>query len=341
MRGNILTIALVLFLISIPVMRVDAAASGDATVTSIPGLGEMTEEDIAELGEFTQELISEYPTADGNRLVSVIREPATSMSYDPATNRYRYTLPDGEWVECNIPQGAYYRGGVEFTTSENISSLSVLRDGVTSIADAPYRASGNYVVTFWDINVEGDAYKAYRFDFVFTIYSDYRINISLINAPLGMEIEELIFNGQSRTLNDNKNALLIHDGDFRVVFTGDGAVFEMVFTRDTTPPVIEISPEYIYRSTVDEYPHYEVPDKDTIVTVRRNYVEENMPYGELLLNGYYELKATDPVGNERIYAFTVKAPLPVFSARMLVFPLIFIAAAIGVAIYTRRNMQVR
>ena len=182
---------------------------------------------------------------------------------------------------------------------------------------------------------------AYRFDYVFTLCSDPRMNISLLNAPLGMEIEELSYEGRIQEIADKNSALLVRDGDYHVLFTGDGVYYEMNFTRDTVPPVLEITPEYRYRITMDENPRWSTTEQGTIVTVKRNYTEEEMPYGEILLNGFYQLTARDSAGNARTYEFTVKAPLPFFTPKMLIIPSLLILAAIAVAIYTRRNMSVR
>ncbi len=344
MRKFILCIVsvFILFIPCVSVYASDANVQGNGSqVYDIPGLGEMTEEDIAGLGEITQELISGYQGIDTTYGVTVVREPETVLTYNDTTSRFRYTLPDGEWIECNIPQGALYRGSVVFNTSDNISSLSALRDGSAYTLTSPYQESGSYVITFWDISVGGDANMAYRFDYVFTLCSDPRMNISLLNAPLGMEIEELSYEGRIQEISDKNSALLVRDGDYHVLFTGDGVYYEMNFTRDTVPPVLEITPEYRYRITMDENPRWSTTEQGTIVTVKRNYTEEEMPYGELLLNGFYQLTARDSAGNERTYEFTVKAPLPFFTPKMLIIPTLLILAAIAVAIYTRRNMSVR
>lgn len=342
MRVNILCIISAIFLVVTPSVCVHAnEAAGSGQVYQVPGLGEMTEEDIAGLGEITQELISGYQGADTTYGVTVVREPDTLLTYNEAASRFRYTLPDGEWIECNVPQGAFCRGSVVFNTSSNISSLSALRDGKSYTPASPYQESGSYTVTFWDISVDGDANTAYRFDYVFTICSDPRMNISLVNAPQGMEIEELSYNGRIQEISDKGCALLVRDGDYHILFGGDGVYYEMNFTRDTIPPVLEIVPGYRYRTTVTENPHWMITEQGTNVTVKRNYTEETMPYGELLLNGFYQLIAEDAAGNARIYEFTVKAPLPFFTPKMLIIPSLLILAAIALALYARRNMNVR
>ena len=113
MRKFILCIVsvFILFIPCVSVYASDANVQGNGSqVYDIPGLGEMTEEDIAGLGEITQELISGYQGIDTTYGVTVVREPETVLTYNDTTSRFRYTLPDGEWIECNIPQGALPSG---------------------------------------------------------------------------------------------------------------------------------------------------------------------------------------------------------------------------------------
>ena len=320
-----------------------ASVSGEtaAPVADVPGLGELTQEDIDGLGFFTKELIDEYGGAAGTYPVTVVREPELELEYNAELDRYRYILPDGQWVECNIPQGAFCRGSATFRSSDDISNLAVYKDGKVYRGSSPFQEVGSYVVTWWDFNVNGDADFAYRLDYVFTIYSDPRMNISFINAPEGMEISELRFNGKSRDLSGEKCALLVADGDYSFVFTGGGAVFETDFIRDTVPPVIMFDPDYSYEGVMEKTPRFNVPDRSAKLSVLRNYVDVELPYGEIPVNGYYEMRVSDSAGNTRRYRFTVKAPLPFFTKRLVIIPAVAAAAILMIVLNTRRNTRVR
>jgi hypothetical protein len=104
--------------------------------------------------------------------------------------------------------------------------------------------------------------------------------------------------------------------------------------------VIEFTPEYRYGEEINSEVNYRIPEPGSRLTIYRNYVEVELPSGNIPVNGDYKLHVADSVGNTRVYAFSVKAPVRVFTPKMLLIPLALLAAAVIAGIYWRRNMRV-
>ena len=323
-------------------VSVSENATGDASgaVLEIPGWGNITQEDIDELTGYTRQVTDEYLVANQERPMVIEREPDLEMTYNPYYERYRYTLPDGQWIECNVPQGAFYRGSVDFNVSEGITGVTYYQDGKTASGRGPFQESGSYVMTFWDLNVFGDANRAYRVDYCFTIYSDYRMNLTHIEAPDGMEVAEIWHEGQPQELTQKRFVQAREDGNYHIVFAGANSFYVMDYIRDTTPPVIEFTPQYRRNTQINSEVNYRINEPDTKLTIYRNYVEVEMPRGRIPVNGDYRLKVEDSCGNAREYVFSVKAPVQVFTKKMLLIPVLLILATVLAGIYWRRNMRV-
>ncbi|MBR1471860.1 MAG: hypothetical protein IJ600_09505 [Lachnospiraceae bacterium] len=309
----------------------------------IPGFGILTQQEINEIAGYTQGIADEYLTSGEDRPMEIIREPDMLMFYDAEASRYRYILPDGQWIECNIPQGAFTRGQVNFNTSNAISGLAHYRDGVSGVGRGPFLESGSYVVTFWDLNVGGDANKAYRLDFCFTIYSDIVMNLSHIEAPAGMETAEVQLDGRPLLLSDTDRRFLQcrEDGEYQIAFEGGGARYEMRFVRDTTPPAVRFTPEYSYGKQYDRTVYFTPTDPQAQLEVLRNQTEVSFPKGEIIANGEYTLTVSDAVGNSREYRFSIRAPIPLPWKQYGIVFVIGVLALTGASVYWRRNMTVR
>ena len=324
----------------------NAPADPSGTVLEIPGWGSITQEDIDELTGYTRDATGEYWEQNLEKPMVIIREPDLAMTYDPSYERYRYTLPDGQWIECNIPQGAFCREKVDFNVSENITGVTYYRDGAVASGKGPFQECGSYVMTFWDLNVFGDANRAYRVDYCFTIYSDHHMNLTHIEAPDGMEVSEVLFDERSLELTQTRFVQAMEDGTYHIVFSvpdssdEDPVSYEMDFIRDTTPPVITFSPEYRINTVMGSEVSYQVEEPSAKLRILRNYVEVELPKGKIPVNGSYRLEVSDASGNTRVYAFSVKAPVQIFNKKMLLIPVILLLAAVLAGAYWRRNMRV-
>ena len=306
----------------------------------IPGWGSLSQEDIDELAGMARQATGEYLDQNNERPLIIEREPDLELLYLPEYNHYRYVFPDGQWIEYNVPQGAYCRGRVEFFTSQGITGVTYYKDGVTQAGKGPFLEDGSYVMVFWDLNVFGDVNRAYRLDYCFTIYNDYRMNLTHMQAPAGMHVEQVLYEGEEQEVSRTDYVQAYRDGNYHIVFTGAGGVFETDFIRDTTPPVIRFEPEYRIGQKYEQELTYQINETDASLQIFRNYVSVELPDGVIGVNGDYRLEVKDPVGNVRNYVFNVRAPVQVFSAKMLLIPLVLLLAAIGAAAYWRRNMRV-
>lgn len=312
----------------------------DGRVIDANELGPITQQDIDEIAAYTQQLTQSFSEKDPERPMVIEREPDMLLAYYPDVCRYRYYLPDGQWIECNVPQGAYCRGSVDFLTSENITCISYLKDGETQGGKGPFLETGTYEVIFWDLAVEGDNDRAYRVDYCFTIYSDHTMNLSHIEAPSNMEVTEVWYEGKPQEITSTRHIQNRRDGSYHIVFEGGGARYEMDYKRDTTPPVIEFTPEYRYGCEMDREVYYTIPEQDAKLEIYRNYVLSELPRGYIPINGAYRMIVKDKAGNHRTYEFSIKAPIPLFSGKLLFIPVGLVAAALIAMLYFRRNMRV-
>ena len=309
-------------------------------VIEVDGVGTITQQDIDEIAAYTQQLTQSLSEKDPERPMVIEREPDMLMQYNNDYQMYHYMLPDGQWIECNVPQGAYCRGSVEFLTSENITCISYFKDGETMGGRGPFLENGTYEVIFWDLSVNGDADRAYRVDYCFTIYSDHTMNLSHIEAPANMEVTEVWYEGKPQEIRNPYHVHNLMDGSYHIVFEGGGAQYVMDYIRDTAPPVIEFTPAYEYGCEMHSEVNYTIKEQNAKLEIYRNYVLSELPRGYIPVNGAYRMIVTDPAGNYRKYEFTIKAPIPLFSKKLLWIPVALVAAALIAMLYFRRNMRV-
>lgn len=273
--------------------------------------------------------------------INVIREPDMELLYDESSRKYRYLLPDGEWIEANIPQGAYCRGEVTLSSSTNLSNLTTYLNGeLYTGKEGKYIEPGNYIVTYWDLEVFGDDKTAYRVDFCFHIYSDRRMNLSLIPAPMGMSVSKVFLDGNELEVEKKDFVHLLKDGNYSIEFASDNASYKMEYTRDTISPCVIFSTTFENGEVLKKEISFSKSSDVSQMKVYRDGVAVTALGGKIAVNGKYEIDVMDVAGNSRSYYFILRAGNPFPVKNMVILLLLFLLAAVILLLYARRHMKV-
>ena len=274
--------------------------------------------------------------------VNIVREP--DMQLLGGDGYFRYVLNDGEWIEANVPQGAYTRGNVQLSSSSGLTSISGFRNGefITS-EDNCYKQEGSYIITFWELEpVQGDK-EVYRVDFCFDIIREPTMNLSMVTAPMGMKIAYAKKDGDAYPTEDTGRLFAKADGDYEILFTGindASLIYSMSFTRDTVPPALKFKPEFVKGEVLDEPLYYSGGEDIAELRILRDGVEVTAVEGVIRVNGKYALDVADRAGNSRRYEFIIKNGIPLPVGRMVIIPVILIIAGGIILVHARKNMRV-
>lgn len=275
---------------------------------------------------------------------NIVREPDVNFSYDSSRGLYRYTLPDGEWIECNVPQGGFTRNAVTIRYSDGLSSLSSYKDGEIYLSEnTSYKEAGSYNVTIWDLGASTEGGVAYRFDYCFNIYQNYDMNISVIRAPGGMRIKAVEYNGEYERCDDDRKVVMRRDGNYRIRFEGisdPGAVYSMELTRDTSPPKLIFTPDFKNGDTINEDLYFARSPEVKDMVIHRDGVLVGAEAGRITVVGQYLIEVSDEAGNTRSYEFILKPGLPLPKKQMVILLVILLVVGVGVFLHGRRNMKV-
>ncbi|MCR4585841.1 MAG: hypothetical protein K5686_08985 [Lachnospiraceae bacterium] len=277
-----------------------------------------------------------------NAEINITREPEMKLS--GRDGLFRYTLPDGEWIEANVPQGAYTRGTVQLACSPGLTNISGLLNGEFIAGDEKiYRQEGSYIVTFWDLESATAKDEAYRVDFCFRIFRDPVMNLSMVRAPKGMRIAYAKKNGDAYPTAGATNFYAKSDGTYELFFMGTedtGLSYSMSFSRDTAPPALKFDPEPGTGEVIADNVYFSGGDDVAELKIKRDGAEVTALEGCIKVNGSYLIEIADAAGNYRSYEFTVKNGIPFPVERVIIISAILIIAGGVILIYARKNMQV-
>lgn len=272
------------------------------------------------------------------------RNPEMELDVDGETSMYQYTLPDGTYIRCDVPQGGQSGTAARMELSEKLNLYRVLRDGEP--VEAPqgllFDRPGSYQVTVWDNELGLDGPDAYRVDYCFTLYGQGGRSISYINAPMGFYTEQVIRDGQILKNDSGNSVHLESDGSYELRFAqkGGDARWTMKFKRDTTPPCLnflqELNPDEVIREEVSYIPS----EAGTRIRVYRNGQLVETMDNRIAVDGAYQIVVSDAAGNEREYRFVLREGFDVITKEWMIIPLVLLAAAAGCIVYWRRTMRV-
>lgn len=277
-----------------------------------------------------------------NAEISIVREP--DMELSGGNGKFRYTLDNGEWIEANVPQGAYTRETVELSCSPGLTNISGLYNGGFITGEEKiYRQEGDYIITFWDLGAAQEQSEAYRIDYCFRIMRDPSQNLSMINAPMGMGIAYAKRNGDAYPAASADKLYINRDGTYEIMFidtSGKGLSYSMSFARDTAPPLIRFTPEFSKGEIISQTLYFSGNEDIAELQIRRDGVNVAANGGCIKVNGRYTLEIADRAGNSRQYEFTIKNGIPFPTRRVVIISAILIIAGGIVLIHARKNMQV-
>ena len=277
-----------------------------------------------------------------NAEISIVREP--DMELSGGNGKFRYTLKNGEWIEANVPQGAYTREAVEINCSSGLTNISGLYNGeIITGEEKIYRQEGDYILTFWDLGAAQEQSEAYRIDYCFRIVREPSLNLSMITAPMGMSIAYAKRNGDAYPAASADKLFVNRDGSYEIMFidnSGYGLSYSMSFSRDTAPPLLRFTPEFSKGEVIRETLYFSGNEDIAVLQIKRDGAEVAAREGCIKVNGRYTMEIADRAGNSREYEFIIKNGIPFPTQRVVIISVILIIAGGIVLIYARKNMQV-
>lgn len=272
----------------------------------------------------------------------VEKNPPLTMKYMEEKGMFRYTLPDGAYFEINVPVGGFTRRQVQVNLSDQLHIYQIYCDGepVPFSEEQVFAKTGSYEIIARDNEVGLDGDVSYRVAIGFHIYLTQTMNISHINAPLGLTIASVSLNGVPMETHGNY-LHMEEDGTYLAAFADNqGTVrWEMEFTRDTVPPRLDFDRQ-VDGMTVQEPVTFTVSEPAAQIHILRNGAEATASLNRIAANGSYRLEVSDQAGNVREYSFVLRAGYTVFDKRMVIIPLLLLLAAGGAFAYNRRSIRV-
>lgn len=288
--------------------------------------------------DYTESLKSISDSAN----VVIEDDPPLRVNFLEDKGMFRYTLPDGQYFEANVPVGGWARGKLFLSLSDGLSALSVRRDGeaVDFTEGLDFNQAGSYEVMMMDniLGTQGDI--SYRVRAGFQIYKAGAMNLSHVNAPLGLFVGSTFLEGQP-VETGREFFHMEKDGSYRIVFEDEGgeALWEMEFVRDGTAPALFFDP-YADGMLLHDQVSYKASQPEAKIRIWRNHQEVVAPLNRIAVNGVYHVEARDEAGNVRDYDFSIQIQYHLWDKRLLIIPFLLLLLAGGCFAWWRRNLRV-
>lgn len=273
--------------------------------------------------------------------VTNVENPELKLRVEP-DGMFRYTLPDGEYFRMNVPQGGWSRSQVTVELSDNLRAYVVRRDGVSeSFAEGlQFAHTGSYEILVRDNEFGMNGETSYTVTICFVLYPSKVLNLSHVNAPMGLSLVSARHNGTPVVCGD-RFIHLEEDGSWMLEFAdSDGIIrWQMEFERDTTPPLLRFSQE-VDGKVLTEPAAFTISELTAQVLIKRNGEEAFASLDQIAANGVYHIEVTDQAGNVRDYDFTMAAGQEIDWWIFVLVPVIGLLAAAGIIIYWKDNIRV-
>lgn len=278
----------------------------------------------------------------GQGEVRVVEDPPLTVSYRPWEGVFRYTFPDGEYFDTNVPVGGWFRGRLHISVSDGLLALSVRRDGepVDFTDGLDFGQAGSYEVVMRDNLLGTGGEASYRVAAGFHLYVSETMNISLVSAPQGLVLDTALLDGNP--LDTGKDFLHMgRDGRYSLLFADSQGqrCWAMEFVRDTKAPAAEFD-RYADGGLLTDPVSFGLSEPMAKVRIWRNREEVQASSRKIAVNGVYHMEVSDEAGNVRDYDFSVRIRYALWNKNLFIIPFLFLLLAGAGFAYWRRNMRV-
>lgn len=261
-----------------------------------------------------------------------------SMSYDPASGRYVFSHPDGEF-RCTAADGMILSQPVSVESGD--SAISVYRDGaeVNEREWQSLEVPGEYAVYAG----MGDTGRRMM---TFTIVGAHTNRIYGYSVPEGFFIRRAERNGEE-TGFERYFVNMEGEGDYVVEYRCPAAdlTYTLTTTIDRTPPELLVTGRVGRDGRIHSSATFSVTGEDGTVSILRDGAPYTASYsaGEGVLKepGAYSLSITDEAGNTMTYDFEIMVYLDSNSVLFLLLVLAALGTVTGLVIWKRKNFKTR
>ena len=301
-----------------------------------------------DIDQFTEEYLEKIErgevTFDELGREKIVNPPLTMKMVQ--NGNIRYTLPNGDYYEVNVPNGTITERPVIFDPSADVVAV-VTKDGESSSLFNSWHFSepGNYQIklVFYQFEAEGaEDLNVYEVNHYFTITGSKINNIGAVPAPDGFEIISAKRDGVPLTIDNPKCLFLGGDGKFEIRYrdTATGSIYATSsFNRDTTAPFLTFSKEIAEGEVEGPVEFYTGDIKDKVYTFYNGHSGEAVT-NELSIPGDYVLKVVDDAGNGRIYSLKIKQTYRILEPKTIILALVLLLGAGASLLFLRRDTKV-
>ncbi|MDR2531971.1 MAG: hypothetical protein LBC82_03920 [Oscillospiraceae bacterium] len=292
---------------------------------------------------------NETPEAEPSDEPDDIEFPDPEIPDEPERNFYSYSVLGGQTLVASVPKGMITNDDVFLDFP---SPLLIIMRGDTFVPFSPVEpitGNGEYRV----VMVENPEVEVFNF----TIANGAVNFLNAFTAPEGFTIVEVLFDGQSQQISNEKRFATDTDGDYR--FTITDSSFETVYTVNitlrTTPPALIFSRiakdnEIVELEWSEEgNDAFEGPivfSSDEIneytISVLYNRTPINTPNNHTLIEaGRYHITAVDTAGNSTQYTFRILYVMDVPTGWVIAIVAILLTALIIYLARNRKKVRIR
>ncbi len=297
-------------------------------------------------GVFTFQIDNDYTealrSAANSGQVTVEENPPLTLKYNEKEGLFRYMLPDGQYFDTNVPVGGWFRGQARLSLSDGLMAFQVRRDGeLTDFSDGlMFNQPGSYEIVMKDnlLGLAGEV--SYHVTIGFRLYIDRTMNLSHINAPMGLSVASVLLDGEPVESGED----FFHteqDGQYKILFAEPGGkgFWEMNFTRDTVAPALRFD-RYVDQCFLDGPVTFTSSEPMATTRILRNRQEAYASMGQIAANGVYHVEVKDQAGNMRDYDFSIQNRYSVWNKKLLVIPFAILLLGAAGFVYWRRTIKV-
>lgn len=302
-------------------------------------------EDLHELTQQYLELFQDKDFLVETFNEDVIEKPKLEMQMMD-NDKIRYYLPNGEFYNVTVPNGAITSNPVKIEPSSQVAAI-VTKDGESSsiFNSWTYTEPGTYQVKMLFYSIGSDNYEkvqVYEVHHYFTIIGNTVNQIGAVSAPEGFEIISVKKDNVKQTFSNPKIHFLEGDGIFEIRYRDieTGTIYsQTTFERDTIAPFLEFSTD-IFDGPVKGPVEFYIADPEDKVYIAYNGNSALARSNHLSSAGKYSLKVVDQVGNSRMYSLEIRQTYRIFETKTIILALIFLLVVGAQAYLLRKDIKV-